>query len=371
MQPRPCPPRHGENGLIQLDTAKSAAEELLAAAMLGEGWAEGLQQLADATNAGGASLVRVKGGCIVAHLSSTAWAEHEAQIVADRAPPGLLRFYPDHVYGNGFCVDRDAWTDDEISRDPYFQEFLRPRGVFWHAKLRLCAAHAERVSLTLKRRIELGPYEPADIAILDLLAPTLQTAFRIGRRMLDAEASGMTRLLHDRGDPVFELDSLGRVLRAHGDAERLGVRVRERRLILSDRPAQPRLDQAVAAAAGAPQPALVAASNRHGERSFLQVLPVTGRGRDVFLATAVIVLVKQLDRPARAPRPDLIRQALGLTEREAEIAALLAEGSSLPDIAERLNIGIGTARNHVKSIFGKTGAGRQGELVALLCSMQL
>ena len=358
--------------MIQLDKAKSAADELLAVAMLGEGWAEGLQHLADVTEAGGASLVRVKGGDAVAHLSSTAWAEHEAKIMADRPPPGLLRFYPDHVYGNGFRVDHDVWTDEEISRDPYFQEFLRPRGVFWHAKLRLCATHAERVTLTIKRRAELGPYQPADVAVLDSLVPTLQTALRVAGRVLDAEASGMSRVLHERGDPVFELDCFGRVVRVHGNAEHLGVGTRERRIILSDRQAQPRLDQAVAAAADAPpQPALVAASNRRGERSFLQVLPVTGRGRDVFLATAVVVVVKQLDRPARAPRPKLIRQALGLTEREAEIAALLAEGSDLSAIAERLRIGIGTARNHLKSIFDKTGTGRQGELVALLGSLRL
>jgi DNA-binding CsgD family transcriptional regulator len=59
-----------------------------------------------------------------------------------------------------------------------------------------------------------------------------------------------------------------------------------------------------------------------------------------------------------------------LTEREAQIATLLAEGSSLPAIAGSLRLGLGTIRNHVKRIFGKTGTRRQGELVALLCALR-
>jgi|SRR6266480_60146 len=44
---------------------------------------------------------------------------------------------------------------------------------------------------------------------------------------------------------------------------------------------------------------------------------------------------------------------------------------SLPVIAERFHLSLGTLRNHVKSIFRKTGTRRQGELVALLCALRL
>jgi DNA-binding CsgD family transcriptional regulator len=350
-----------------------AADELLAAAMLGDCWAEGLQQLADAADAGGASLVRVQAGRPLAQLSSTGWAEAEAEAMAGGAPRSPLRFYPDRVYGNGFLVDHDVWTDEEMRRDAYYQEFLRPRGVFFHAKARLCSEAGERVSLTLKRRFRLGPYEPADIAALDCLLPDLHTAFRIARRVLDAEASGMARVLHDRGDPVFELDSWGRVLRVHGaDDEHLGIVVRERRIVASDRLAQAALDGAVAVAVRTPQqPAVIAITNERGERRFLHVVPVTGLARDVFLATAAVVVVIEPGRPRLASLAGAIRQALGLTQREAQIAMLLAEGLSLPAIAERLHLGLGTLRNHLKSIFAKTGTRRQGELVALLRTLQL
>lgn len=56
----------------------------------------------------------------------------------------------------------------------------------------------------------------------------------------------------------------------------------------------------------------------------------------------------------------------GLTKAEARLAARLALGESLEQAAGALGISIGTARNQVKSIFGKTETSRQAELVALL-----
>lgn len=359
--------------MIRRDRAKSAADELLAAAMLGEGWEDGLQQLAEAAEAGGATLTCLRGGRAVAALASTGWVEAEAALVAGHVPPSPRQFYPDHAYGRGFVGDTDVWATEELRCDPYFQEFLRPRGVFYRIKARLFAGPGERLSVSLRRLSKFGPYEPADIAALDRVLPELQMAVRIARRVLDAEAAGTARLLHGRGGPIFTLDSWGRVLRVPAeDTEDLGIVVREKRIRAIERPAQAALDRAIGAAVRAPQqPAVVALANERGERRFLHVVPVAGRARDVFLATAAIVVVTVPGRVGVGPLPGALRQSFGLTEREAQIAALLAEGLSLPLIAEHLRLGLGTVRNYVKSIFAKTGTGRQGELVALLCALQL
>jgi DNA-binding CsgD family transcriptional regulator len=359
--------------VVRPEDANEAADALLAAAMLGEGWEDALQRLADATDARGVSLTRVRDGRAVATLTSTDWAEAEAAIVAGRTPPSRRLFYPENVHGPGFVGDTDVWSDEELRRDPYFQEFLRPQGAFYHAKLRLYAQPGERLTLSVKRDSRFGPYEPADIAALNCLVTKLRLAAQVARGVLDAEAAGMVRLLHQRGGPVFEFDAFGRVLRVHGgDGEEHGVVVRQRRLLACDRLAQAALDRAVAAAVGAaPQPALVTVANPLGERRFVHVVPVVGRAREVFLATAAVVVVTAPDRAETGPLPGVIRQALGLTAREAQIAALLAAGLNLPTIAERLRLGIGTVRNHLKSIFNKTDTMRQGELIALLLMLQL
>ena len=54
-----------------------------------------------------------------------------------------------------------------------------------------------------------------------------------------------------------------------------------------------------------------------------------------------------------------------LTEREREVLALLAEGLSNPDIAERLIVSRSTIKFHVSSILSKLGAGSRTEAVAV------
>jgi len=51
---------------------------------------------------------------------------------------------------------------------------------------------------------------------------------------------------------------------------------------------------------------------------------------------------------------------------QAQVAALIGEGLELSQVAGRLGIDTGTARNHLKSVFAKSSTHRQAELVALL-----
>lgn len=58
--------------------------------------------------------------------------------------------------------------------------------------------------------------------------------------------------------------------------------------------------------------------------------------------------------------------ALDLTPAEARLTRLLAEGHLLAEAAAQLKISKLTARTHLRNVFGKTGVGRQTDLVRLL-----
>lgn len=73
--------------------------------------------------------------------------------------------------------------------------------------------------------------------------------------------------------------------------------------------------------------------------------------------------------PRAAPDLALIGRAFDLTPAESRLAAMLATGSSIASASERLCISRETARNHLKSIFSKTGAHRQSELVRLISQL--
>lgn len=51
-----------------------------------------------------------------------------------------------------------------------------------------------------------------------------------------------------------------------------------------------------------------------------------------------------------------------LTDTEKQVAALVAEGLTNPEIAERLFLGLGTVKDHVSRIFAKLGVSRRREL---------
>lgn len=71
-----------------------------------------------------------------------------------------------------------------------------------------------------------------------------------------------------------------------------------------------------------------------------------------------------LERSATQYAAALRLEAHGVTAREREVAALLAQGLSNPEIAARLVLSPFTVQDHIKSLFEKTGVSSRQELVA-------
>jgi DNA-binding CsgD family transcriptional regulator len=148
--------------------------------------------------------------------------------------------------------------------------------------------------------------------------------------------------------------------------------VRNQHLAAADPTAQAVLDRAIACAVARPgRMALAPLSGPDGRRYLLQVHPVPGSARDVFLSAQAIAVLIERDREPSAivVEPSAIREAFSLTDREAEVASLLAEGLDIASIALRLRIRPDTVRTYLKDVLEKTGTHRQAELVALLARL--
>ncbi len=358
--------------IVSMDAIRAGADDLVSAALLAEGWEAALERFAQAAGARDAVLMRNSAQKMVAAVTTAGAKEGVAAFAAGRCPPNSRYQRVADLHYFGFRIDHDDYSDHELARDPFYQEFLRPNGVFWHANTVLAPGPDEYVELSLKRRFDLGPYQPADRAMLDAALPELHAAARIAKGILDAEARGMTWLLGRRGTPIVELDHRGRVLpgQTAGDGNpTCPVQTLRQRLVATDRAEQISVDRAVASAVDRPgRLGLASLTGSDGRRYLLQVHPVPGRTRDIFSSAAALALLIERDRSPAVARTDLsgLRTAFGLTEQEANVAALLADGLNMTAIGARLGIRTSTARSYLKDVLQKTGATRQAELVALL-----
>ena len=363
--------------MLHIDSIRAASEELISVALVGDEWDVGLSRLSTAVGAQGAALMRNRGHKVVGVIASPEIREPVADFMAGRIPAPSRQVRATLPTRAGFKFDYDDYTADELAKDPYYQEFLLPWGYFWHAAVGLWTELNDEIALSFKREFKYGPYEKGDAGVLNTALPNLRAALHIGRRLWDAQIDfGFRRSLHDRGDPVFELDSFGYVLRTNVLAQNTArpVRTLARRLFSPEPGAQAKIERAILTAVGRPgAPAIVALQDTRNDLYSLLIVPVHGQARDIFHATAAIAVLmpRRRDRQGLTIRDEAIRSAFDLTERELMVAALLVDGIAMGDIAVRLRIRVGTARDHLKSVFHKTSTSRQAELVALFAHLSI
>ncbi len=88
-----------------------------------------------------------------------------------------------------------------------------------------------------------------------------------------------------------------------------------------------------------------------------QAIRAAHAGRSILAPEAIEALVQAADS---APKP-----GKDLSVRELEVLALMAEGLSNAEIAQRLTISVSTVKYHVRGILSKLGAASRAEAVAL------
>ena len=99
----------------------------------------------------------------------------------------------------------------------------------------------------------------------------------------------------------------------------------------------------------------------HGERLRIEVTAV-GKGK-----TQLHLWREPLPEPIQiGPEPVQASPADGLTQREREVALLVADGLRSREVAERLGIASQTVKSHLKTIFDKLGVRNRVELARRL-----
>ena len=333
-------------------------------------WPQALDKLAHSLKSDGATLV-LKSTTLSSIAVSTSirpvLPEYMRGPIRDpreqRVNPGLRDgFMPDHAY----------FSSDEIAREPYYQEFLRPRGFGWNAT----AALNKDLMVSVKRAFKRGVYDGADLQASNSVLPWLRSVSRTAclawHSQFDGQLSAFERV--NRG--AILLDAKARVLQANacvqfGDGFDVAAGVLQTSKAADRDEFRKFLNSLLASGSSFTQPscATMAVARTSGARPWLfDGIACTDALRSLHSDVAALLLITDLERQAH-PRGEVLRQLFGLTPTESALACALTGGETLLDAARRLSISEGHARQRLQSVFQKTRTSRQGELIALLSKL--
>ena len=281
-------------------------------------------------------------------------------------------------------LTKDFMTAAEYGATRFSRELLAERRIVDIAVIVL-ELTATRISvLSTQRSREQGFADEVLRRKLHLIMPHAQRAVRIARLLehADVTSSNFAATLDRLAASVFLVTASGDIVHANARAvttleEGKVARSVRGKLALFDRRAGAAVAQLLEDACGTGL-----ASCSRGPS-----IPLTGRDDRKFVAT-VALLHASVSRPTSLPHHAVaavcIKEAEfdlppsdyapiaalhDLTPREVTVLSALVELGSIPEVADAMGVGESTVRSHVKSLYRKTGAHRQADLVKMMASI--
>ena len=262
---------------------------------------------------------------------------------------------------------KDLYTAEELHTSRAYNEALR-RGQYQQGlNVRLAGPGGSPMTWSLADPIASEGWGSSQIAMVRRLTPHIRQFIRVRQALVRAQASDttVTALLDNPRIGVVHLDRRGRILAANDRARgllRQGEELSDEAGVLQARAPddQGRLARLVAEALPTSGAVPVSGSMQLGRVSglppFVVHIKPVGVPQPDYGARPVAALVLIVE-PGRHPRLDsaLVARTLRLTPAESQVAALLAAGKTVRDIALATGRRESTIRSHVKHMFAKHG----------------
>ena len=270
-----------------------------------------------------------------------------------------------------FFVEHDFWNEEQLSADPVYRDFFRPRGLGWSAGTGLHLPTGDNIVFSVERAFSDGPIEPENVARLNMIRPHLARSALVSARLQLKRAQGATEALAALQLPAFLLSEAGEVAEASAMSDAVADHIvwgSKGRLRLTDKRADTILTDALAG---------LAQNTDHAVRSFplrgpsgqpeqvAHVVPVRRSAHDVFGDSYALMLLVPV-ASERVPTATLMRSLFDLTPSEARVAKGIASGETPEAIAAAGDVAISTVRSQLSRVLEKTGCTRQADLASLL-----
>lgn len=270
----------------------------------------------------------------------------------------------------GYIVDADCIDYDDVAKDAFYQDFLRPEKLRWFLAMGF-GLEQNLWILSIQRTLGQDTFSSDDIQKALSYRALLNNSATIARHLGFARVLGAASVLEQHGLCAMALDANGRVVHVSASAERhlgddlqiIGGRLRSIRS--ADAPALARL--------------ITGICGRTSLSNFHVSLPRTG-GRlplvlygcmlpeaqcDIFQPAVALLVISDPLRLMPVPTV-LLMDCFGLTSAEAGLAEALMAGTDVYHYAAEHGIRPVTARNHLQALLRKTSTHRQAELIVVL-----
>ena len=352
------------------DDLLSLIDGIYGAAADGARWPAVLQRIADAFDAGEASLSAVS-------ATAVPW------LVAPRTDPKFIESYGAYYHPLNLFWQRSSRmpigtvaTDamlvprDTLRASEFYNDWSRPQGYLSVMGATLLAENGLRVEFVVPGRHEFGPNQ---LKLYHAIAPHLTRAIQLAHRLGRVEteravaADALDRLLQ----ALVVVNSESRVLFANRAANALfgnGLSLHDGILRAGVNGQTAKLHRMVAGCARRDRDNAgghIAVSRGLG-RVALSLLVIPAKSQPGWLASPCAMIFTTDPETMTTPETAFLQNQFGLTPAEAVLARELLNGDGIDAAAKRIGIGASTEHTHLRSVLAKTGASRQAELVRLV-----
>ena len=287
---------------------------------------------------------------------------------------GLTGLVPGQVSTLDETVNIPAWKNSR-----FYKSWVEPYGIRYIVSMDVAAQDGADCRIMVTRGPEDADFSAADKGLLKSLYPHLRAALHLHSKLgsLESERQLYSSAVEKMLVGTVVMDGAGRIIRCNATAKEIlaekdGLFIRQG-VLRTEIPGHDRNFQKLIAAAleastqkmREPQATSVPRGSGRSNLSILiQPIPYSDLSGGKQLPSVAIFIRD----PSRQPSPseELLRQLFGLTAAEATLALLLANGRTLDEAAQRLNVRKNTARAQLRSIFDKTGVRRQTTLMHIL-----
>jgi DNA-binding CsgD family transcriptional regulator len=328
-------------------------------------WPDALDEIAHALNARFAALLFEDRVSALLELKYSTRAE-KAWIVEylrnhRRLDPVKARVLAEIGVGRAFSSE-DFVTLEALHQSGAYQRWMAPFGL---VDVIGAVIHRSETGICLFvafRDESAGLADAQAKARLDALLPQLGSA--IAHHQSGSDTSVLAELFDELTPPVLIVDSKMRIVHKNRSADDMlgegdALAVVGETLTMRDPRAREALERALAGTGGADAEAFAIMVRRGESRCcVMHVLPLPNGLSALFL--------RRLEPAA----DDGAAELFGLTARESSVLLAISEIGGVPATARALGLSEGTVKGYLKSIFQKTGATRQADLVKLVLALE-